>query len=117
MYSFWSTNPLALVINDSKVSAALRASSCVGDPGDEPTALQVTGVVADRVMLLLLLLWRSWGGETAWSKLKLGPLLDDSRAEDGAVDGTWYFGVAGSVGCVWFMYSRSRVGKVWLRGR
>lgn len=89
MYSFWSTNPLALVIKDSRVSAALRASSCVGDPGEEPTALEVTGVVADRpVMLLLLLLWRSCGGDTACSKLKLGPLPDDSRADEGAVDGT-----------------------------
>lgn len=30
---------------------------------------------------------------------------------------TWYRGVRGSVEDCWFMYSRSRVGKVWLRGR
>lgn len=58
-YSFWSMNPPPeLVMNDNKVSAALRASSCVGEPGDEPTTL-VTGVVVRPVILLLLLLCRS----------------------------------------------------------
>ena len=101
MYSFSSTNPLALMMNDSSVSAALRASSCVGEPGDEPTALVVTGVVAERpAMLPLLLLWRSWGEETVCSKLKLGPfgsLHAESKADGGAVDPAWYFGVTGSV--------------------
>ena len=119
-YSCWSTNPPALVINDSRVSAALRASSCVGEPGDDPTALDEMGVVRPAMLPLLLLRRSRGGGETACSKLKCDPassLLAESRADDGAVDETWYFGVAGSAEWGWFMYSRSRVGKVWLRGR
>jgi hypothetical protein len=56
----------------------------------------------------------------AWSIPYVGwgiSFAGDSRAEDGAVEETWYLGVRGSVFCCWFMYSRSKVGKVWLRGR
>lgn len=107
-------------MKDKSVSAALRASSCVGELGDDPTALVVTGVVVRPIKLLLLLLWRSWGEVTAWSRLKCAPvcsLTGDSRADEGAVEETWYFGVSGSLGCDWFMYSMSRVGNVWLLGR
>ena len=42
--------------------------------------------------------------------------IGDSRADDGAVAETLNLGVSASVFCDWFMYSRSSVGKVWLRG-
>jgi hypothetical protein len=57
-------------MNDSSVSAARRASSWVGEFGDEAAALPAA---VDRpVRLLLLLLWRSCGDETAWSIPNVG---------------------------------------------
>lgn len=82
----------------------------------------------------MLLLWCSaccgwWWGEAIALSIPKGPAVEnscagDSSADEGAVDGTpWepctYLGVRGSFESllVWFMYSKSSVGNVWLLGR
>lgn len=108
MYSCWSTKPAGTTfwMKWSSVSAALRASSWVGEFGEEPPpGVEVTApvpgvVVARPATLLLLLLRRSCGDTTALSMLNGGAetsFAGDSSADDGAVDGTLYLGVDGSV--------------------
>src|SRR3569833_764873 len=123
-YSLWSTIPLVWM-KDSRVSAARLASSCVGDVGEEPMGVDamvfpdIGGRFRRAAMLELLLLCRRRGEAMALSMLKGGAdisFMGDSSADDGAVDETWYLGVSASGACGGFMYSRSSVGSVWLRG-
>lgn len=90
------------------MSAALLASSCVGEFGDDPIGVPETmPEVVDRpVRLPLLLTWCNAGGERAESSAKEGVAISwvgDSNADDGAVPDALYFGVNGSLGCDWFM--------------
>lgn len=110
----------------SSVSAALLASSWVGELGDEPSVVPDTAPAPEQldrpVRLLLLLTWCSGVGDMAESNPPKGGAgsswAGDSRADGGAVPDWLYFGVSGSLDCGWLIYSRCpRSGTVWLRGR
>ena len=149
LYSCWSNTPgcAKLLKKLRRVSAARRASSCVGELGDDPMGVAPDiemPAPADAVdlpprLLLLLTRWSAVGEEMPaapadedTSRPKAGPVIScagDSSADDGAVFSPLllYLGVRDSPFLPPlppsalpgpFMYSRfSRFGKVWLLGR